>query len=100
MKTFVHLGDRLLAIARIREGMITGEQAARELGVTLDEVIDWHHMHALERMVSLDELRAGGSPEAHRLSKRAQRLADLIADAERELRGLHQEFLRASKKLA
>jgi hypothetical protein len=89
----VHLGDRLLAIGRIREGMLTVADAARELGVTLDEVIGWQQVHAFERMVSLDELRRGGSPEAMRLSKRAQRLADLVADAERELRELHQELV-------
>lgn len=92
-KAFVHLGDRLLAIGRIREGMLTIEEAARELGVSVEEVIGWQQVHAFERMVSLDELRMGGSPEAQRLSKRAQRLADLVADAERELRELHQELV-------
>jgi hypothetical protein len=92
-KSFVHLGDRLLAIGRIREGMLTVEEAARELGVAVEEVIGWQQVHAFERTVSLDELRRGGSPEAQRLSKRAQRLADLVADAERELRELHQELL-------
>jgi hypothetical protein len=93
-KQFVHLGDRLLAVGRIREGMLTAEEAARELGVAVEEVIGWQQVHAFERMVSLEELRGPGSPEAQRLSKRAQRLADLVADAERELRGLHQELLR------
>jgi hypothetical protein len=92
-KTYVHLGDRLLAIGRIREGMLTVEEAARELGVGIDEVIGWQQVHAFERMVSFEELRSGGSAEARRLSKRAQRLADLVADAERELRELHQELL-------
>jgi hypothetical protein len=91
---FVHLGDRLLAIGRIREGMLTAEDAARELGVGVEEVIGWQQVHAFERTVALDELRGAGSPEAQRLSKRAQRLADLVADAERELRELHQELLR------
>jgi hypothetical protein len=90
----VHLGDRLLAIGRIRKGMLTVEQAARELGVGVDEVVAWLQLHAFERMVTLDELRGAGSPEVQRLSKRAQRLADLVADAERELRGLHQELLQ------
>jgi hypothetical protein len=94
LTNFVHLGDRLLALGRIREGGLTVEQAARELGVTADEVIGWQQVHAFERMVSIDELRASGSPEAQRLSKRAQRLADLVADAERELRELHQELLQ------
>jgi hypothetical protein len=94
-KGFVHLGDRLLAIGRIREGMLTAEEAARELGVTVEDVIGWQQVHAFERMVSIDEMRAGGSsPEAQRLSKRAERLADLVADAERELRELHHELLQ------
>jgi len=92
-KAFVHLGDRLLAIGRIREGMLTAAEAARELGVDVDEVIGWQQVHAFERMVSLDEMRGAGSPEVQRLSKRAERLADLVADAERELRELHQELL-------
>jgi acetyl esterase/lipase len=93
-KAFVHLGDRLLAIGRIRDGMLTAAEAARELGVDVDEVIGWQQVHAFERMVSLDEMRRAGSPEAQRLSKRAERLADLVADAERELRELHQELLQ------
>ena len=92
--TFVHLGDRLLALGRIREGVLTVDEAARELGVTADEVIGWQQVHAFERMVSIDELRGSGSPQVRRLSKRAQRLADLVADAERELRELHHELLR------
>jgi class 3 adenylate cyclase len=74
--------------------MLTVEDAARELGVAVEEVIGWQQVHAFERTVSLDELRVGGSPEARSLSQRAQRLADLVADAERELRELHQELLR------
>jgi hypothetical protein len=45
-------------------------------------------------MVSLDDLRAGGTPHAQRLGKRAERLAELVAEAERELRELHQELIR------
>lgn len=93
---FVHLGDRLLAIGRIREGMLTVGEAARGLGVSVEEVAAWQQVHAFERMVSLDEMRAGGSPEAHRLSRRAERLAGLVADAERELRELHRELLRGA----
>jgi molybdenum-dependent DNA-binding transcriptional regulator ModE len=91
----VHLGDRLLAIERIHEGILTVEEAARDLGVTVEDVIGWQQVHAFERMVSIDEMRAGGSsPEAQRLSKRAERLAELVADAERELRELHHELLQ------
>jgi hypothetical protein len=99
-RAFVHLGDRLLAIARIREGVLTVEDAAREFGVQVEDVIGWQQLHAFERVVSLDELRGPGSLEAQRLSKRAQRLAELVVGAERELRELHQEFLHPSKKVA
>jgi hypothetical protein len=93
---FVHLGDRLLAIGRIRCGMLSVDEAARELGVHSDEVICWQQVHAFERMVSLEELRQRGSPEAQRLGKRAERLAELIARAERQLRELHQELIRGA----
>jgi hypothetical protein len=94
---FVHLGDRLLAIGRIRAGTLTVGEAARDLGVGVDEVVGWQQVHALERVVSLEELRGGGCAEVQRLSRRAQRLAGLVADAERELRRLHQELLHGNK---
>jgi SLT domain-containing protein len=90
---FVHLGDRLLAIGRIRDGMLTVEEAARELGVTPDDVVGWQQLHAFERTVSFAELRQRDSPQMQVLNRRAQRLADLITAAERELRELHQEFI-------
>ncbi len=93
---FVHLGDRLLAIGRIRDGMLTVADAARELGVTIDDVVGWQQLHAFERTVSLEELRRRDSPQALVLNRRAQRLAELITEAERELRDLHQEFLAAA----
>jgi hypothetical protein len=93
---FVHLGDRLLAIGRIRGGMQTVEEAAVELGVTPEEVIGWQQVHALERTVSFDELRGTRSPQMERLGRRAQHLAELVAEAEREIRSLHQEFIRAA----
>ena len=90
----VHLGDRLLAIGRVRSGVATVEEAARELGVTRDEVLEWITRHAGERLLSLEELRAQGSPEMLRLARRAQRLAQLVAEAERSLRSLNQELVR------
>jgi hypothetical protein len=87
---FVHLGERLLAIGRIRAGALSAREAAAEVGVPVEEVLRWLHAHAGERTVTFDELRE--SPEAARLGRRAQRLADLVAHAERLLRDLHQEF--------
>lgn len=91
---YVHLGDRLLAIGRIRCGIATVEEAARDLGVTREEILDWVAAHGSERLVTLTELRSQGSPEMLRLARRAQRLAGLVADAERHLRVLNQELVR------
>jgi hypothetical protein len=64
---FVHLGDRLLAIGRIRAGMLSVEEAASELGVHPQDVVEWQQVHAFERMVTLDELRVVRSPQLDRL---------------------------------
>ena len=93
---FVHLGDRLLAIERIRAGQLDAATAAQELGVSLREVLHWLHAHAGERTVTLEELRGETPPELARLARRVQKLATLVADAERLLRELHEEF--ASKQ--
>jgi hypothetical protein len=91
-RRFVHLGERLLAIGRIRAGAQSAREVAAELGVPLEEVLHWLHAHAGERTVTFEELRASASPEVQKLSRRAQRLAALVAHAERLLRELHQEF--------
>ena len=91
----VHLGDRLLAIGRVRSGLATVDEVALAHGVSRDDVLDWVTQHAGERTVTLDELRAQGSPEMLRLARRAQRLAELVADAERSLRSLNQELVRS-----
>jgi hypothetical protein len=91
----VHLGDRLLAIGRIRSGLVTPGEAARSLGVTLEEVEYWIEAHAADRLVSLDEFRTQDSPEMLRLGRRAQHLALLVAEAERRLRDLHREYIRS-----
>jgi hypothetical protein len=95
-KRFVHLGDRLLAVGRIRRGMLTIEQAAAELGVEPAEVTAWQRQHAFERLVSVEEIRSPSSAHVQRLARRAERLAGLVADTERELRELHQELLRGA----
>jgi hypothetical protein len=90
----VHLGDRLLAIGRVRSGLATVDEVARDHAVTRDDVLDWITQHAGDRTVTLGELRAQGSPEMLRLAQRAQRLAELVAEAERDLRSLNQELVR------
>jgi hypothetical protein len=89
---FVHLGERLFAIGRIRAGELNAREAAAELGVPVEEVLHWLHAHAGERTLTFEELRQSGSSEVQKLSRRAQRLADLVAHAERMLRDLHLEF--------
>jgi hypothetical protein len=91
-RRFVHLGDRLFAIGRIRAGSIGIDEAARELGVERAEVVHWMDVHASECLVTFEELREKPSPEVEKLTRRAQRLADMVAQAERLLRDLHTEF--------
>lgn len=95
-RRFVHLGDRLLAIGRIRSGTLTVEEAAAEIGVAAEDVIAWQRQHAFERLVSVEEIRSPRSAQVQRLARRAERLAGLVTDTERELRELHQELLRGT----
>ena len=95
-KRFVHLGDRLLAIGRIRRGVLTVAQAAADLGVTTEDVIGWQQQHAFERLVSIEDIRSPSSARVQRLARRTEQLASLVADTERELRELHQELLRGA----
>jgi hypothetical protein len=90
---FVHLGDRLLVLGRMRAGTMTAAQAASSLGVTVEEVRHWEQAHANEFALSLDEFRERGFGETWRLHLRAKRLAALISEAERTLRDLNQELL-------
>jgi hypothetical protein len=92
VRRFVHLGDRLLAIGRVQSGTLCVEDAARELNVPVEEILHWLAVHGSERTVTFGELRQRGSPEVQKLSRRAARLADLVAQAERLLRELHNEL--------
>ena len=92
----VHLGERLLAIGRIRSGVATVDETARGLHVGSEEVLHWIAAHAGERTVTFEELRPRGTPEMQRLRVRAQRLATLVAELEKTLRELHQEYLRGA----
>lgn len=91
-RRFVHLGERLDAVARVRGGDAI-EEVAVDLGVMVEDVEAWILAHAGDRVHSIDEMRNGGSPEHMRLVQRARRLADLVAESERTLRNLHQELL-------
>ena len=92
----VHLGERLLAIGRIHSGVATVDEMARSLEVGREEVLQWIRTHAGERTVTFEELRPRGSPEMQRLRVRAHRLATLVAEYEKALRELHQEYLRGA----
>ena len=90
---FVHLGERLSCIARIRAGEITATQAADELGVEEAQVYLWLEMHGNDRLVTIDELRIPSNARNARLAARARRLAQLVLDAERRVRELHLELI-------
>lgn len=84
----VHLGTRLLWVERIRRGEASCEQAAAELGVAVELVRRWLQRHAGERPMTIDEIVM--RPDVLRLTKRAERLAQLIAMSESTLRTLNQ----------
>ena len=90
---FVHLGDRLLAIGRIRSGVASIDLIAQEYGVEREDVLGWIDAHAGDRFTTLDELRPFGSPEMRGLAQRARHLANLVAEADRLIRDLHQEYV-------
>jgi len=90
----VHLGERLDAIQRIRAKDATPEQLAAEFGVPAEEVHQWMQVHGDDRIVSLDETRV--QPEVRRLSRRAERLVALIANADVTIRVLNRMLAEAS----
>lgn len=90
----VHLGERLDAIARIRLGAATPEEAARELDVEPADVLRWMQIHAEERNVTIDEVRV--PPDVLRLSRRAERLVELIATADVTIRVLNRMLVEAT----
>jgi hypothetical protein len=97
----VHLGDRLLAIGRIRSGAASVDLIAEEFDVEPDEVMKWLQMHAGDCLMSVGDVRDGTSPEMRELTRRARLLAELVAEADRTMRELHQEYvlMLASPKL-
>ena len=84
----VHLGERLDAIARIRVGGASARQVALELNVDTADVLRWMEIHAEERNVTLDEVRVPA--DVLRLSRRAERLVELIATADVTIRVLNR----------
>ncbi len=90
----VHLGERLGLIERIRAGNLTPETAADEAGVSADEVHMWMQVHADDKIVALDDTRV--SPEVRKLSKRAERLVELIANADLTIRILNRMLAEIS----
>jgi DNA-directed RNA polymerase specialized sigma subunit len=89
---FVHLGDRLLALGRIRSGAASVDRIAEEFDVEPEEVMRWMEAHAGDRVTSLDEIRHG-SEEMRTLAHRARNLMNLVEEADRRIRELHQEYL-------
>jgi hypothetical protein len=83
----VHLGERLEIVDRIRRGELDVEGAAWRCGVDADEIRRWLELHSNERPVTLEEVVQ--APDVVRLSRRAQRLAELIATSESTIRTLH-----------
>jgi hypothetical protein len=90
---FVHLGERLAAIERIRAGEVTPAEAASGLGVDRMQVLGWLETHGNDRLVTFDELREPGDPRSAKLAARARRLAELLAIAERRVHELHLELI-------
>ena len=90
---FVHLGDRLLAIARIRSGAASVELIAEELDVDPAEVTSWLQLHADDCVMSFADVRDGDTPEVRTLTRRVRLLAELVAEADRSIRELHQEYV-------
>jgi transposase-like protein len=89
----VHLGERLDAIARIRLGGATPQQVALELNVDTADVLRWMKIHAEERNMTLDEVRVPA--DVLRLSRRAERLVELIATADLTIRVLNRMLAEA-----
>jgi hypothetical protein len=86
----VHLGTRLEVAESIRQRLSTPEDAARSLGVPVRQVMEW--VESAERPVSIDDVLV--SPDAQRLTRRAQRLVALIGQADAAIRELTDRLAR------
>ena len=92
----VHLGERLDAIARIRLGSASAREVALELNVDSADVLRWIEVHGEERNMTLDEARV--PRDVLRLSRRAERLVELIASADVTLRVLNRMLAEAASE--
>ena len=90
---FVHLGERLACIQRIRAGELTCAEAASEMGVDETQVYLWIELHGKDRLMTIDELRLPSTALNARLAAKVRRLAQLLLDAERRVRELHLELI-------
>lgn len=90
----VHLGERLDAIERIRRGELSLGQAAAGIGVTPALILHWMNVHADERTVRIEEVVV--APDVQRLTRRAQRLVALIAEADSIIRAMSRQLSEAA----
>jgi hypothetical protein len=58
-------------------------------------VREWQRLHAGDRTVTLAEVRGPRTPEEGRLAARVKLLTKLVGDADRELRALHEAYIRS-----
>jgi len=84
----IHLGERLAVIEKIHAKELTAEEAARDLGVPVADVFRWMQVHSGDRIFTLEEARI--PPDVRRLSKRAERLVELIEAADLTIRVLNR----------
>jgi hypothetical protein len=90
----IHIGARLEAAERVRRGVASAAETARSLGVSEEEVMSW--VRSGERPMSVDDVFA--PPEARRLTRRAERLVALIAQAERDIRALTARLVEGRRR--
>jgi len=92
----VHLGQRLDVIQRIRSKELSPEEAAENLGVPVSDVFHWMQVHSDDRIFTLEEARI--PPEVRRLSRRAERLVELIEAADLTIRVLNRMLTEVDAK--
>jgi hypothetical protein len=88
----IHLGTRLEVAEKVRRGELAVRAAADALGVPEAEVARW--VESADRPMTIDEVVV--TPEARRLTRRAQRLVALISDADAAIREMTQRLGRGS----
>jgi hypothetical protein len=90
----IHLGTRLEAAERVRRGEASARETALSLGVEEAEVERW--VASGEKPIAIDDVFA--PPEVRRLTRRAQRLVALIAQADRDIRALTARLLEGRSR--